>query len=298
MFSDETLVRIGRAEYRLFLRALIAYAGLEKRTTRVGAVAMPALVRGRGTPLVLVHGFGADKESWLGLIARIDRSRAVAAFDLPGFGEASAIHPREASAKRQAKALLDAMSQLGIDRAHLVGSSMGGGICQRLARDYPSRVLSMTLLGSAAGVSVEKSELSLALERGENPLLTTSPEDFERLVGWMMSKKPTIPRPIALYQGTERMARAQKHAALFAGFVGAPKEERMPIDLEAIQAPALVIQGDEDKVIHPSTARALGSRLPDARLVMLPGVGHIPQLEAAGQVASSIDAFARAHDPR
>jgi len=190
------------------------------------------------------------------------------------------------------------MSQLGIERAHLVGSSMGGGICQRIASDFPERALSMTLLGSAASVlGAERSELSLALDKGQNPLLTTSPEDFERLVGFIMAKKPRIPRSLVLFQGTERMAHAQAHAALFQGFVASPRDERMPIDLGSIQTPALLIHGEEDRVIHPSTARAVAARLPDAQLIMLPGVGHVPQLEAATLVASSIDAFARQHDP-
>lgn len=294
--ATETDLKIGGIQRGLALGLMTRAFGLRPVTVRVGSKAMPALVRGHGTPLVLLHGFGADKESWLTLIGALDRKRAIVALDLPGFGASTPVLAAEASAKRQADAVVGAMSQLGIDRAHLVGSSMGGGISQRIAHDHPDRVLSVTLLGSAATVG-EKSELGLALERGHNPLLASSPEDFERLVLWMTVQRPFFPRRMMLHQGHERMRRADAEAALFGGFVRSPEHERMPTNFAAITAPTLIIHGDKDVVIHPSTARILAERLPTATLEILTEVGHLPHIEMTRVVADRIDAFTRAHDP-
>jgi abhydrolase domain-containing protein 6 len=294
--ATETELRIGGIQRTLVVGGMRRAFSLRKTTVRVGTKAMPALVRGRGTPLVFVHGFGADKESWLTLIGAIDRRRAVVALDLPGFGAATPVLAIEASPKRQAEAVLGAMSQLGIDRAHLVGSSMGGGISQRLAQDYPKRVLSMTLLGSAASVG-DKSELGVALDQGHNPLLASSPEDFERLVAWMLKKRPFFPRAMMLHQGQDRMRRADGEALLFHGFVHAPSDERMPSDFEAMVTPTLIIHGDHDVVIHPSTAQILAKRMPHATLDMMVDIGHLPHIEATRSVAARIDAFTRQHDP-
>lgn len=303
--SEDSQLRLGAFQRKLMVDLLVRRARLSRVTVRVRreaqgvreTVEMPALVRGSGTPLVFLHGFGADKESWLLLLTRIAKGRALIALDLPGFGAATAIDPALATAKWQAEAVVLALAQLGVDRAHFVGSSMGGAIAQRVDKDFPGRVLSSTLLGSAASVG-EKSELGHALDRGENPLLVRSPEDFYRLVGWTTSVRPFIPRPMALHLGKERADKADVEAALFAGFAFGPKDERMVTDLEALGAPTLVIHGEEDRVIHPSTARLLAERIPNARLVMLPRVGHLPHVERGGFVAARIESFAREHDPR
>ncbi len=294
--ATENELKIGRFERALAVRLLTRVCNLKPVTVRVGQKAMPAFVRGRGTPIVFVHGFGADKEGWLTLMRALDKRRALVALDLPGFGASTPIAPNEASAKRQAEAVIGAMSQLGIDRAHLVGSSMGGGISQCIAQHHPERVASMTLLGTAATVG-DKSELGHALDRGDNPLLATSPEDFLRLVDWMTVQRPVAPRAMMLYAGHDRMRRAATEEKLFEGFVYGPDDERMPIDFESIKTPTLIIHGDKDPVIHPSTARILSERLPNATLDLMRDIGHLPHVEATRAVAAHIDAFARMHDP-
>jgi abhydrolase domain-containing protein 6 len=294
--ATERELKLGALQQSLAFALLKRACRLKPITVRVGHKAMPTLVRGRGAPIVLVHGFGADKEGWLTLIAALDKRRAVVALDVPGFGASTPIDWREASPKRQAEAVVGAMAQLGIDKAHLVGSSMGGGISQRIAQDHPERVLSMTLLGTAATVG-EKSELGHALDRGDNPLLAQSPEDFLRLVDWMTVRKVPAPRTMLLYAGSQRMKRTATEEKLFEGFAYPPESERMPEDFASILAPTLVIHGDKDPVIHPATARMLGERLPHVTVDVMTGIGHLPHIEATRAVAAHVNAFTRMHDP-
>lgn len=123
---------IGKGSYRAVMGLARRVLRLRKRSIVVDGVTIPVLTReGRGTALVFVHGFGADKEGWLSLIGKL-RVRAIVALDLPGFGAASPIDPAQATAPQQAYALKGVLGALGISQAILIGSSMGGGISLRL----------------------------------------------------------------------------------------------------------------------------------------------------------------------
>jgi abhydrolase domain-containing protein 6 len=288
---------IGKAQYGAFTGVLRMMAGLRHGSAVLGGVHVPYLVRRRpaasgpaAVPIVLIHGFGGDKEGWLMMATKLGRQHSLVIPDLPGFGAAGAIPKEAASAAGQARVLAALLDTLGISRVHLVGSSMGGGIALRFAQDFPERAASMTLIGSAAPI-VEKSELGHALDRGENPLLTSSPDDLGRLLQFIAETVPPMSRAARAYLGTERFARRDALALVWDGWVSPPATEGIPQALESIATPALVIHGDRDRVIHPATGKALAARLPRARLELLEGVGHIPMMEKPKEIAALIDRF-------
>ncbi|HEX7667668.1 MAG TPA: alpha/beta fold hydrolase, partial [Polyangiaceae bacterium] len=141
-------IGMGRVAYRVVMGTARRALGLRKKTVSLGGTLVPVFVRkGSGVPIVLVHGFGADKEGWLGLVAHL-RGLPIVALDLPGFGAASAIDPALATAEHQAKALKGVLDALSISKAVVVGSSMGGAISLRFASDFPDVVEGLVLLGS------------------------------------------------------------------------------------------------------------------------------------------------------
>src|SRR5712671_2791283 len=103
---------------------------------------------GDATPVVFVHGFGADLNAWMFNQPALAESRRAVAIDLPGHG-GSAKEIGVGDADTQAAAVIDALAALGIDKAHLVGHSMGGAIAATVARHYPERVASLTLIATA-----------------------------------------------------------------------------------------------------------------------------------------------------
>ena len=284
-------IALGGAQYRFVTRSAARLAGLVESEAQIDGVHVPFLVRGWGVPVVLIHGFGADKESWLPLARALRaKGRSLLIVNLPGFGAAGEIPPERASAARQARIVAGLLNRLGYGRAHLVGSSMGGGISLRFAHDYPARALSLTLIGSV-GPIIEKSEMVLALDRGENPLLLDSPDDLGRLMSFVVEKPRKIPRAIARFIAHARFAHRDNHERLFRGWLEPRDGEGEPRDLESIATPALVIHGACNRVIHPATARSLAARLPNARLELLEGIGHVPYMEAPRRVASLLDRF-------
>ena len=282
-------IAIGRAQYRaytgLFRRAL----GLRKSTLEVGGHKVPLLTRdGDGDPIVFVHGFGADKEGWLGIISRL-RGRRIIALDLPGFGAASRIGRDQSKAALQARVIRDVLDSLGVSRATLVGASMGGAIAIRFAADFPERTRALVLLGSV-GPLVDKSELVHALDRGENPLIPASHEEFLAMLDFVSAKRPFLPRAIGEYIASEQVARRADLSELFAGWLDQDAQD-LDAALARVKAPTLVVQGELDRVIHPSTARAIAEHIEKSKLMLLPDIGHVPQLEATKTVANAIAAF-------
>jgi abhydrolase domain-containing protein 6 len=286
-------IAVGRAQYRALTSIGKRLLGLRATEVTVDGVRIPVWVReGSGDPLVLVHGFGANKEGWLTLIGKL-RGRAIIALDLPGFGGASPIGADRATAVHQARAVKGVLDHLNVSRATLVGSSMGGGIALRFAHDYPEQTRAVVLLGSV-GPTVDKSQLLEALDRGENPLLPGTLGEYLAMINFVTHKKPWIPRSIAAYLADDQSARKSHLTALFAGWL-AQDELEMAAALGDVKAPTLVIHGEKDRVIDLSTARAIASHVKNSTLLVLPGVGHVPQLEAPGEVARAIDAHLRAH---
>lgn len=286
-------IAVGRAQYRTLTSMGKCLLGLRETEVTVGGVRIPLWIRdGNGAPLVLVHGFGANKEGWLTLIAKL-RGRSIIALDLPGFGAASRIGPEHATAVHQARAVKGVLDQLCVRRATLIGSSMGGGIALRFAHDFPEHTHAVVLLGSV-GPTADKSHLQEALDRGENPLIPGTLAEFMAMITFVTHKKPWIPRSIAAYLAADQSARKVHLSEMFAGWL-AQDEREMSAALADVKAPTLVIHGEKDRVIDLSTARALAHHLKNSTLLVLPGVGHVPQLEAPGEVARAIAAHLIAH---
>jgi pimeloyl-ACP methyl ester carboxylesterase len=284
---------IDAAQYRLLTWASARLLGLARAETTIDGVRVPYFVRGSREPLVLVHGFASDKESWLFLAGALERGRSLVIPDLPGYGEAGAIPPERASAGSQAAVLAALLDALGHARADIAGTSMGGAIALRFAHDYPARTRSLTLIGSIGPV-VEKSAVARALERGENPLVVAGVQDFARLMSLVCERPPPIPRPLRRHLARDRSRRREALLGIFRAWQQAEAANTLtPAALGDIRAPALVLHGARDRVVDPSTSKALARHLPGADLRILEGVGHAPPIEAPRTVARHMQAFFR-----
>jgi pimeloyl-ACP methyl ester carboxylesterase len=281
---------VGKGQLHALRRAVGAVAGLRRGVATVGVHRLAYLDREAGEPMVCVHGFGGDKETWLLMAPWLPRRLRTVLVDLPGHGASTALERPGASARAQARTLAAFLDARGIDRAIIAGNSMGGGIALRFAHDFPERVRALVLVASVGPVHVAN-ELTEALARGENLLTPGSREQTEAFLRTVTARPPRVPRAVQRYVTSQRIASKQRLDAIFSGWAEAPDDERIPHDLAGITAPALIIHGAQDRIIHPATADILASRLPRARRVILDGIGHVPQLEAPARVAQLIARF-------
>jgi pimeloyl-ACP methyl ester carboxylesterase len=260
-------------------------------------------------PVVLVHGASGNLgDLRLALGDRLAQTRRVVLVDRPGHGWSD--RPggaRDASPARQAALIAQALERLGIERFVLVGHSLGGAVATAFALAYPDRLAGLVLLAPVThpwrgGLSWYNALLTtpvaglvfayaLALPAGELLLESGAesvfapqpmPPDYLRRAGIRLLLRPA-----------EFIANAQDIAILKA-FVTAQVPR-----YGDIAVPTVVLTGDADVTVSPQLhARAIAAAVPDARLVVLPGIGHMPQHVATDEVVAAIDSVSAVTDVR
>jgi len=244
-------------------------------------------------PLVGIHGFGGDKETWLLMSALVPRARGTVLVDLPGHGRSRDVPESAASIRHHAEAVVRVLDHAGVDRAVICGNSMGGGVALRLACSWPDRVAGLVLVASV-GRDVHDGG-ARAWADGENPLIPRE-DEIERFMEVVLERPPPVGRAVIRHVVTQRARRAPSLHRLFRGFILATGDAGVPRDLAAVRVPSLVIHGEQDRIIDRKVAEDLAGALPRCELVVMRGVGHAPQLEAPRHTARLVEAFARTID--
>jgi pimeloyl-ACP methyl ester carboxylesterase len=246
---------------------------------------------GKGEALMLLHGFGANKDNFIRVARFLTPHYHLIVPDHIGFGESG--RPAEADYRTAAQAQrLRALAQaLGIDTLHLGGSSMGGHIAMMYASLYPNEVKSLWLLDPGGIWSAPRSELrTIIAETKENPLLAKDEEAFARTFDFVMSDPPFIPRPMLNVMAQERIRNYRLEQRIFEDLNTDSAEKYVT----GLVTPTLIVWGDEDRAIHVDTAEILHGMLPNSRVMIMPGIGHLPMLERPRQSAEDYLRF-RAH---
>jgi pyruvate dehydrogenase E2 component (dihydrolipoamide acetyltransferase) len=290
----ELEVLLGGIELRAIQRTVGAVAGLSSaRTSDAEPIAYLARRGRRGLPLCALHGFGGDKETWLLMSALVPRARGIVLVDLPGHGRSAELAETPATIRHHAEGVLRALDHANVERAIVCGNSMGGGVALRLAAPWPSRVAGLVLVASV-GRDVHDGG-ARAWADGPNPLIPRE-EDIETFMDLVIERPLPVPRAVIRHVATQRARRGDALTRLFRAFIQGGGEAGVPRDLAAITQPALVLHGEQDRIIDVRTAKDLAVALPDATLQIMRGVGHAPQLEAPRTTARMIEAFARRVD--
>ncbi|HET8881656.1 MAG TPA: alpha/beta fold hydrolase [Solimonas sp.] len=264
--------------------------GVEVKHLQIPGFEIAYLDGGQGEPLVMVHGFGADKDNWAQIAPFLRSTGRLIAPDLPGYGDSSKPLDADYSIVAQAERLGQFLDALQLPRAHLAGNSMGGAIVLAFAKLHPERVQSLWLLDPAGVGSAKESEMFRAYrEHGQMLLLTKTPEEFPNVMHLAMSRQPPVP-----YSVTHELAIAAAnnyalHARIFRDLTAeVPHIEQ---DVMGLATPTLIVWGEEDRVLDPSGAEILHRALPNSQVVLMPGIGHMPMLEAPHQAASDYKKF-------
>jgi pimeloyl-ACP methyl ester carboxylesterase len=276
---------------RLALSAERRRGSLRARQARVDGVDMPYLEGGRGEVLLLVHGFGGDKDNFTRIARFLTPHYRVLVPDLPGFGDASRDPEANYSMAGQAARLHRFLAQLGIDRAHVGGNSMGGFIAAQLAATQPQAVASLWLLDAAGTeAAYDTALLKRYLKTGETPLLVRSVEQYDALVAVATHKAPLMPRFVRTALGRRAVADFALHSRIMQQMTASPLLETQYREL---QTPALIVWGAQDQLLNPEGAGALAQLFPNSRVRIMDGIGHMPMVEAPRQTAQDYVEFRR-----
>jgi pimeloyl-ACP methyl ester carboxylesterase len=237
---------------------------------------------GQGEPLILLHGFGANKDNFSRMAAFLTAKYRVIIPDHIGFGESA--HPPDAdySPTAQAERIHMLARALGINSVDVCGSSMGGQIALTYAALYPGEVKTLWLLAPAGIWSAPKSELRRVVEQtGENPLLVRNEDDFAHLFDLVMNDPPFVPRPMMNVLAQERIRNYELEKRIFKQIIEDSAEER----IRGLSTPALIVWGKRDRLLSVESADILHTLLPNSQVIIMRDVGHAPMLERPRQTA-------------
>ncbi|WEV77398.1 alpha/beta hydrolase [Janibacter cremeus] len=239
--------------------------------------------------VVFLHGSGPGATGWSNFktnIVELSKDFRVIAPDMPGWGRSSAVTRDENDHAKAAVQLLDA---LGIDKAAFVGNSMGGITTLRLATEYPERVSQAITMGPGSG-TVPITQAGGGLSEGMKVLLggyrEPTAESMKALVQVMTYDSERFGTD-ELAEERARSARANpEHLKNYLdGFAaGGPIAKWFSLDaLKDVGVPCLLIHGRDDRVVHFEHSLHLLARIPDSRLVLLNRCGHWAQVEHADE---------------
>lgn len=248
-------------------------------------VRLHVVVRGpdSGPALVLLHGYPDSSYSFDRLLPHLPSGMRIVAPDLRGHGRSS----RPAGGygmDGHATDVLALMDALGIRTATVLGHSMGSLVAQRMAARAPGRVESLVLVGSGASARgiPGLEELLAAVGALEDPV----PEDFIRSF-----QESTVAAPVP----AAFMDRVVSESLLVPSRVLRTQLEALavvpPLEAGAVAAPTLILWGSEDGVFPRGEQAELLERIPGARWIEYPGIGHAPHWEAPERVAADLVAF-------
>lgn len=254
----------------------------------------PCLVGGPadGEPLLMIHGFGGDKDNWTGYARHFTDDYRVIAPDLPGFGDNDRSPERSYAVPEQLPRITAFLDALGVERAHVTGNSMGGMIALGLALEHPERVRTLTLVNSAGVRGESKSELEEQAEAGENSLVPRTVADVRRLARFVVHRPPPfVPARFAQLLLDKALPHQESLDATFWALVRQIEERAYNDRLGELSMPVLVVWGRQDRLIDVSVVEEFRRAVPQAEIAVFEETGHVPMIERPRAMARAQRAF-------
>lgn len=243
--------------------------------------------------VVFLHGFGASSYSWRRVTDLLPGYRTVA-LDLRGFGYTErppGIDPY--TREGQIGLVLAVMTELGIERAHLVGHSYGGALATALAVAHPDRLHSLTLVDAAHPDYPVRRRTKLASVRPLTELFirvrALRPTLIRRALERSIADDALVTDEL-VHAYAERLAIEHAPRAYY-GITAPTGEPEASVDLADVELPTLVLWGEEDRLIEIEDGRRAVSVVPCHRFVAVPGAGHLPMEERPDDLARALREF-------
>jgi 3-oxoadipate enol-lactonase len=236
--------------------------------------------RGDRTPIVFLHGVGSDKSVWLPQLEHFGRERRAIAFDYPGYGDSDPA-PDGTARDDYASAIISAMHELKVDRAHICGLSLGGVVAIAMHHAAPERCASLILADSFA-VHPEGRAIYERSQAGSRDL----PAMAEARVDVLLAQPadPAVRREVV-----ETMSRIDPAAYRIGAEAVWLADQRDRAG--EIRVPTLVLVGDQDLITPVDLSNELVDLIPDARMQVIGGAGHLTNFEKPAEFNAVLDDF-------
>ena len=249
---------------------------------------------GAGDPVLLIHGLGYARWGWEPVLPGLAERFEVVLFDNRGIGESDA-PPGPYTAAEMAADAIQVLDEAGVDRAHVVGTSLGGMVAQELALAHPERVDRLVLActtpgGSRAQPMPDVTVRLIAEAAGLEPAVA-----LRRFVENALAPATVAEQPELVERIMEHRLRTAQAPLAWAAQAAAGATFDAYERLGDLRARVLVQHGSEDVVVDPRNGELLAELLPDARLARFDGCGHLFFWEEPERFVSSVTAFLEDH---
>ncbi|HEV8406617.1 MAG TPA: alpha/beta fold hydrolase [Sphingomicrobium sp.] len=233
---------------------------------------------GEAVPIIFLHGVGSDKSVWGPQLAHFGRNRRAVAFDYPGYGDSDPA-PDGTTRDDYASAIISAMHELGIDRAHICGLSLGGVVAIAMHHADAKRCASLALADTFAVHPQGRAIYERAMTASEN-LRAMAEARVDMLLA-----QPAVPRLrreiVETMAGIDPAAYCIGAEAVWL----ADQRERA----KQIRVPALVLVGDQDLITPPELSHQLAGLILNARMQLIEDAGHISNLEKPAEFNHAVE---------
>lgn len=245
-------------------------------------------------PVVLLHGTSASLHTWQGWADALKAKHRVIRFDLPGFGLTGPDRENDYSIDMYVRFVIAMMDRLGVQKATLGGNSLGGQIAWETAVHHPDRVKALILV-DAGGYDFKPGHMPIGFTIARLPILNrlmeiTLPRGMIESSVRSVYGDPSKVTPELVDRYFELTLRAGNRAALAERFRQGLHGEDAPL-IHAIRQPTLVLWGEKDALIPPRWGEQFAKDVAGSRLVMFPGLGHVPQEEDPAGTVAAVEAF-------
>lgn len=257
-----------------------------------------------------VHGLGGSATNWTDLAHLLSGRLAGEAVDLPGFGRSGPAPDQDYSPLGHARTVIAYLEQRGAEPVHLFGNSLGGAVTVLVAATRPDLVRTLTLVSPALPSLRPRrgSDITLPLlllpglgKLVQRRLDTLPPEQRARQVIELCFGDPSAVPANRLDEAVEEVVRRRGVPWAMDAFTAslrgiawsyaAPGARSLWRQAAGVQAPTLVVWGEQDKVVSAGIAPRTAATIPDARLLLLPRIGHVAQMEVPDVVARAVVAL-------
>ena len=284
VWNANTYPKIGELTLQVASTLEAKSYGLNKKQITSDGITYTVFEGGKadGEPIIMLHGYSADKNVFIRFAKHFTGNYRVIIPDLPGHGETGFKPEWAYDVPTQAARVIKLMDTLGIQKAHITGNSMGGFITATMAANYPDRLLSAAPMDPAGVKSPQPSNMDKLLAEGKNPFFVNSREDFDTFYPMTMSQAPLLPGMVLDAMAKEYQDRRSELETVFKGFA---MKNMLDEKLGSIKGPFLLIWGKEDQLLHVSATDVWKAGVPQAQVVVMDGVGHMPMVEVPEKTA-------------
>lgn len=254
-------------------------SGLKIRHQKAGGAVWPYLEGGAGEHVILLHGFGADKDRFGVLGPLLRRLFHVVIPDLPGFGEHLPDWSADYGIDAQVRRFNQFIDAAGFRDFHLVGISLGGYLAGCYAARHPQRVKSLFLMDSAGfSAPVGSDAMRLFQTRNRIVFLPGSGQEMQEMVDYLMHCPVRLPSTLKRYWMQQISDQLPWRRKIVNDLLGNGMELLDGL-AGSITAPTLVVWGAEDRICHVSTVANILDMIDQCQAYIIQGCGHIPMVE-------------------